>query len=418
MNAEIICIGSELLLGETLDTNSAYISKKLAELGIDCNFHTSVGDNFSRVKDCIDIAHSRANIIITTGGLGPTDDDLTIQVITEYIDDELVLDEESKRKLLNFFESIGKIMPESNIRQVYRPKSAKIIPNNKGTAPGIIVERKDSAGNPRIILSFPGVPSELYSMWEETAHNYLKQFSSAILKTRHMKFFGITESELADKVNDLMCQQNPTVAPLVALGEPRLRIAAKAQTEDEALIEIQKVESQIIDRVGEFYYGYDNQSFEEIVSDLLIEKKLTVSVAESCTGGLISSRLTDIAGSSEYIKSNFVTYSNESKTKYLGVQPNIIKNFGVVSRQVALCMAQGVRSRSDASVGLSITGAIGPTSPDDSVPAGKIFIGVCGQFAMDVKEVQLASRYNRIEMKYLACQHALNFLRLFLVKYY
>lgn len=417
MIAEILCVGSELLLGETINTNSSYISRKLANLGIDCYYQTTVGDNFDRIKRVLDTAVKRADIIIFTGGLGPTDDDITIKAIAEYFNEELVFDEESYSKIKNFFVSLNRDMPESNSKQAFRPKNARVLPNPVGTAPGIIWEIPQENNSAKIILAFPGVPDELYGMWEETAESYLKQFSSQVLVTRHLKYFGIAEAALADKVKDLMEKSNPTVAPLVGRGEPRLRIAAKAQNYETANSLVDEVEKEVLSRSHEYFYGYDDETLEQIVGEILLEKNLTVAVVESCTGGLVSSRLTDVSGSSNYIKLNFVTYSNESKKKIPGISEEILENYGAVSSKTAFLMAEGVRALSGCDIGIGITGIAGPTGGTETKPVGLVYIGICDKYHLEVYETRIPSNFSRVEIKYRASQHALNYLRLFLKKY-
>lgn len=420
MKAEVICVGSELLLGETINTNASYISKKLSEIGIDCLYHTVVGDNKNRIQNALKTAFKRADVIITTGGLGPTDDDITIMSIADFFDEELIFDEKSMQTIEEFFASTQRKMHTDNKKQAFRPASAMVLPNPTGTAPGIIWNVSDKfPKNPtKIILTFPGVPSELYAMWEETAKDYLSKLSGETILTRHLKFFGISEASLAEKVRDLMENNNPTVAPLVDTGEARLRIGAKAKSQKEAEDLINSTEKEILSRVGEYFYGYNNDTLEQVVGDLLKSKNLTVGVAESCTGGLISSRLTDIPGSSKYIKLNLITYANEAKIKYLGVNENILKNYGAVSPKVANGMAIGVKFRAKSDIGLGITGIAGPDGGSADKPVGLVYIGISSRHFSEVHEVRLPSHYPRKDIKFRASQYALNYLRLFIKKVY
>lgn len=418
MIAEIICVGSELLLGETINTNASYISKKLSGIGIDCLYHTVVGDNFKRIKNVLKTALERADIIITTGGLGPTDDDITIEAIANYFDEELILDENSLKRIEEFFKLSKREMHSDDKKQALRPKSALRMPNPTGSAPGIIwdVSTKFSKKRSKIILTFPGVPSELYSMWENTAESYLKTFSKDVILTRHLKYFGIAEAALAEKVRDLMEKENPTVAPLAGKGEARLRIAVKAKDLNKATELIETTEKEILSRTGEYFYGYNDDGLEQAVGKLLTRKKLSVSVAESCTGGLVSSRLTDVAGSSRYIKFNLVTYSNEAKVKQLGVNEKLLEKYGAVSDRVALSMAMGVRGVGGSDIGLAITGIAGPTGETQSKPVGLVYIGLCDKHLSEVYEVRISPLLTRAEIKYRASQHSLNYLRLFIDK--
>jgi len=414
--AEIICVGTELLLGETINTNAAFISGKLAEIGIDCYYQSTVGDNPTRIKSVFDTALKRADIIIFTGGLGATDDDITVQSIAEHLNEELVLDENSLNRIKDFFDKIQTPFTECNKKQALRPKRAVHINNPVGTAPGIIweipwYERK------KVILAFPGVPDELHLMWEESAKKYLSQFSHSVLVTRYLKFIGISEVNLGNKVKDLMTRQNPTVAPLVNRWEPTIRIAAKSSKVEDANVLVDAVEKEIMIRVGEYFYGYGDETLEYIVGKLLIDRGLTVSLAESCTGGLISSRLTDISGSSNYIKLNFVTYSNESKIKNLGVHDKIIQNYGAVSKQTALSMAECTRALANTDIGVGVTGIAGPTGGTPEKPVGLVYIGICDKHFLEAHEIRIPSTLAREEIKYLASQHALNYLRLFIAKH-
>ena len=417
MIAEILCIGTELLLGEITNTNAAYISKRLANLGIDCYYQTTVGDNADRIKKALDIALQRSDIVIVTGGLGPTDDDITIQSIAEFFNEELILDEESVKTIKNLFKKLNREMPAANLKQALRPKGAKVIPNPAGTAPGIIweVSRDNSK---KIILTFPGVPDELYAMWENTAEKYLEQYSHEVLVTRSLKYFGIGEASLADKVKELMDNPNPTVAPLCGRGEVRLRIAAKALDFENANLLIDEMEKEILSRTADYFYGYDGETLEQIVGELLIEKNLTVAVAESCTGGLVSSRLTDISGSSNYIKLNFTTYSNEAKVEALGISSKLIESYGAVSDKTAISMAEGVRATSECDIGIGITGIAGPTGGSPEKPVGLVYIGLCDKHNLEVHEVRIPEGFSRVEIKYRASQHAINLLRLFIKKQY
>jgi len=418
--AEILSVGTELLLGEIVNTNASYVSERLTNLGIDCYYQTTVGDNADRIKNTLGIALERSDIIIITGGLGPTDDDITMQAVADFFNEKLVLDQESLKSIEKFFIALDREMTESNIKQAYRPEEAKVISNPVGTAPGIIWEIPEYGVNKskKIILIFPGVPEELYAMWEQTADNYLKQYSQEVLVIRNLKYFGVPEAALANKVKDLMEKSNPTIAPLVGKGETRLRIVAKAKNYEEANALIDEAEKEVLSRTKEYFYGYGDETLEQIVGELLLEKDLTVAVAESCTGGLVSSRLTDISGSSRYIKLNFVTYSNESKIKTLGISDKIIENYGAVSDKTAISMAEGVRSLSDCDIGVGITGIAGPTGGSENKPVGLVYIGICNRHKLEVHEIRIPSNLPRTEIKYRASQYTLNYLRLFINKEY
>jgi nicotinamide-nucleotide amidase len=454
LKAEIICIGTELLLGQIVNSNAAWISQELALIGIDCHFQTVVGDNKDRIKESLEIALNRVNIIITTGGLGPTSDDLTTETLAEFFDEEMILDQEVLEKIEKLFLSRNLSMPETNQKQALRPKSAEILPNPSGTAPGIIwnvlelwhlknnIPKSENElklpphGNPykgefqehlkkeKLIMTFPGVPRELHEMWKEIAFPFLstKLAGEKKLFFKEIKFYGIGESALAEKVQDLLDLTDPTVAPLAGNAECRLRIATKANNLQDAEIKLKEIENKIGERVGEFIYGYDSDSLESIVGNILKQKQKTLAVAESCTGGLISERLTNISGSSAYIKLNVVTYSNESKNQILNVKNESLAKYGAVSEQIALEMAQGVRDLAGSDYGLSITGIAGPGGGSIEKPIGTVFIAFVGDGFQEITKLNLGilnknnSDKNRLDIKWKSSQEALNLVRKILLK--
>ncbi len=411
MKAEILCIGTELLLGDTVNTNATYISQKLAKLGLDCFYHSVAGDNSQKIKSAIDVAVKRAELIIITGGLGPTDDDITMQSVAEYFNKELVFNEESYQKIEEFFSSRNREIPQKAKKQAYFPENAKVIANPAGTAPGIFWEIEN-----RHIIVLPGVPGELHKMWEDSVQNYLEKFSKYVLVKRFMKFFGIPEGTLGQEIKDLMESDNPTVAPLISEGQPDIRIVAKAKTKQEAENLIKNMEKQILDRLGEFFWGYDEDTLEKAVGEILIRKNLTVAVAESCTGGLISSKLTDVPGSSSYTKLNFITYSNEAKIKTLKVSPDLIKGYGAVSEPVAREMAEKARKISKTDIGLGITGIAGPAGGTSEKPVGLVYIGISADNREEVHKININPAFTRKVIKCRASRYALNLLRLFISK--
>ncbi len=409
MKAEVLCVGTELILGDTINTNAAYICRKLAKLGINCFFHTAVGDNPQRIAHSIDLAIKRADLLIVTGGLGPTDDDITMQAIAEFFKAELVFNEQAYEKIKNFFASRNREVPQKARKQAFFPEGSEVITNPTGTAPGIAW---DVQGKHIIVL--PGVPDELYIMWETFVENYLGKFSEYFIEKKFLKFFGIPEGSLGEKIKDLMACENPTVAPLVSEGQTNIRIAAKAKTKHEAGILIDKMQNEILSRAGEYLWGYDEDTLEKVVGSLLVSKGLTVSAAESCTGGLISSRLTDTPGSSGYIKMNIVAYSNEAKINTLGINAGLIKTYGAVSKQVAAQMAQNVRELAGTDIGLGITGIAGPTGATPQKPVGLVYIGLSDRSRTEVHKVNINPGFGRKTVKHRASSYALNYLRLFI----
>lgn len=392
-SAEIIAIGTEILLGQITDTNSRFISEELARLGINCFFHTTVGDNPERLVSCLRQAAARSELVITTGGLGPTPDDLTMECMATAFGSELVMDEKVLEELRAFFAGRGYQMPAANNKQAMRPKGADLLPNSQGTAPGIIWEldledlrkRKildgsvqsgfmDSDHSTSTVITFPGVPYELRQMWREEVATYLSsRVTEETIYSVELKHIGIGESSLAQKYDRLLSGENPTVAPYAGRGECRLRVTAKAKSLQEAELLSQPVIEQILKESGVLCYGRDNDTLESVVGELFIARGLTVSLAESCTGGLVSKRLTDISGASKYIGLNLVTYSNQAKMQELGVDQGLLDTEGAVSEACARAMARGVRLKSGSSIGLGVTGIAGPDGGSADKPVGLVY---------------------------------------------
>ncbi|MBD2213291.1 competence/damage-inducible protein A [Calothrix sp. FACHB-156] len=376
MSAEIICVGTEMLLGDILNSNAQFLAKQLAQLGIPHYYQTVVGDNPERLKQVIEIAISRAQILIFTGGLGPTPDDLTCETIADFFGVPLVERAEIIEDMAEKFAQRGRVMTTSNRKQALIPQGADILPNPTGTAPGIIWQPRPNV----TILTFPGVPSEMYRMWEETAVPYLKSqgWSKEIIHSRSLRFWGIGESALAEKVASYFNLLNPTVAPYAGNGEVRLRISAKAPSEEAAEDLIVPVETQIKEIAGLDFYGVDNETLASVVGKLLLQSDETLSVAESCTGGGLGQMLTEVSGSSEYFWGGVISYDNSVKVGMLGVNPDDLAKLGAVSATVAEQMAVGVKTRLSTTWGLSITGIAGPTGGTDTKPVGLVYIGLAG----------------------------------------
>lgn len=414
MKAEILTIGTELLLGQIVNTNTVYFSHRLNELGIDCLYQTTVGDNKDRIKECLKIAFDRADIILTSGGLGPTSDDLTIETIAEFFSEELIFDQEWADYLAQFFAERGRTMVSSNLKQAYRPKTAMKLNNPVGTAPGIIwrVDQYLGSKTPKVIITFPGVPRELKAMWEETVHSYLaNNFSAQQLFYKELKFIDIGESALAERMQKYLDKNDPTVAPLAGNQECRLRIATKGNNRDSAFEKINQVISAIREEVGEYIYGEDQDTLELAVGRLLIDKKKTVSLAESCTGGLLSQRMTSISGSSQYIGLNIVTYSNIAKEKILKVKSETLLQYGAVSHQTVYEMAEGMIDLADTDYAIAISGIAGPTSDQTNKPVGLVYIAIADGKNIETHEYNFGNAERDI-IRYGATQKALNLLRL------
>lgn len=411
LTAEIISIGTELLLGQTVNTNACFLAEELQSLGIESYFQTTVGDNTERIHEVLELALQRADIIITTGGLGPTPDDLTHEAICKFFKTKPLLDKNYLKQIKNKFYLRGyKKMPPMNKKQAYKPKNVKWISNKFGTANGIIWKWRKNPN--KIILTFPGVPKEMYQMWNDTAKPYLRKISKGnIFYSTTLKFTGIGESALAEKAKKYFDLRNPTVAPYASTGEVKIRVTAKARTNKMAKNLVLPVVKNILKKTGKYFFGFNDETLEELVAKKLLSKKETIAVAESCTGGLLSKRLTDISGSSKYVKLNLVTYSNEAKKKLLGVSDEVLKRYGAVSSKVAALMAKGVKKLSNCSIGVSVTGIAGPTGGSKEKPIGLVYFGLAKGNNIKTQKILFGSNSSRKEIKFLATQFALNWLR-------
>ena len=410
MSAEIICVGTELLLGDILNRNAQFLAIELAKLGIPHYYQTVVGDNHQRLHQVIETAINRANILIFTGGLGPTPDDLTCETIANFFGASLIERPEIIEDITRKYAKRGRKMTPSNRKQALIPQGAEILPNPMGTAPGIIWEPRQGIS----IFTFPGVPSEMHGMWRETAVPYLKSqgWGQEIIHSRTLRFWGIAESALAEKVASYLNLSNPTVAPYSSKGEVKLRVSAKAKSEAEAEKLIQPVEKQLQEIAGVSYYGSDSDSLASVVGNLLRNAKQTLSVAESCTGGGLGQMLTEISGSSDYFWGGIVAYDNSVKEKVLGINPNDLKEFGAVSATVAEQMAIGVKERLGTTWGISITGVAGPNGGTEAKPVGLVYIGLAGpECLVESFEFQFGATRGRTLIRHLSACNALNSLR-------
>jgi len=418
-----LSIGTELLLGQVLDTNSQFLAQELALLGINSFFRCTVGDNKERIKQALEQALKRSDVVITTGGLGPTPDDLTTECIAELFGVEMVMDEDVVGRIRAFFRARGLDMPPSNAKQGLRPKGAEKLHNPAGTAPGIVwdvprtqLKKIGVDADRRLILTFPGVPSELKHMWAETARGMLRErFGAQLLWSCELKHYGIGESALAEKYRHLLDLENPTVAPYAGTGECRLRVTAKAGTDDEARALAAPVIAEIKRDSGHLCYGEDDQTLESVVGNILADRKLKISLAESCTGGLVSKRLTDVAGSSKYIELNLVTYSNEAKEKMLGVRAATLACYGAVSAECAQEMAQGVRALLSSDIGVSVTGIAGPDGGTPEKPVGLVYLGLAAHDVYFGRKLVIPSSLSRNEIRFRTASEALNMVRLYLL---
>lgn len=411
MKCELISVGTEILLGDILNTNARFLSKELASLGISLMYQTTVGDNEGRLRECLDTAFIRADTVILTGGLGPTPDDLTKEVCASYFGKKLFLSEDILNDIKSYFSYKGMDMPESNAKQALVPEDSTVLFNKNGTAPGFIMEKDE-----RKIIVLPGPPREMEPMFREYVIPYLKQFSCSVIKSHTVRTFGIGESAMSEKVADLLEKENPTVAPYAKDGEALLRITAKAESEAEADKLIFPLLAEIKARLGNFVYAVDAVSIEEATVSLMKEKKVTAAFAESCTAGLCAKRITDISGASQVFHCGIVSYSNEIKSKVLGVNSDDLDRFGAVSDIVAAQMALGVRNLSGADYGVAVTGMAGPTSDDPQKEVGLIYIAVTDGEELYLKEFHGRKNGNcRDYNRFVSASNAINQLRLCII---
>ena len=370
MKAEIISIGTELLLGEITDTNASYLAAQLPLLGIDLLWVTQVGDNFQRLQECIDRAWERSDLILTTGGLGPTEDDLTREAIAATLGESMAIDLDLERRLVDFFKSRGIPMPQSNLKQATLIPSAQAIPNPRGSAPGWWVVRGDKR-----LAAMPGPPAEMQHMWETEVSRRLRQMlGGEIILSRTIKTLGLTEAGVDEKVSHLLSSANPTLGIYAKPDGIHLRITAKAGSVGEAGKMIARREAELRPILGDIIWGYDDETLEGIVGSLLTDKGLTLATMESCSGGLLASTITDVPGSSKYFVGGLVAYSNAAKIA-CGVSADTIAKHGAVSAEVALDMARAARQRLSADIGVGITGVAGPDRLEGK-PAGTVHIAI------------------------------------------
>jgi nicotinamide-nucleotide amidase len=370
MKAEILSIGTEILLGEIVDTNAAFIASRLPALGVDIYFKAVVGDNLDRLTETIGRARERSDIVICTGGLGPTEDDLTREAICAVLGEQPHVDPELEAGLRAFFEKRGYAMPERNVKQCWVIPSARAIPNPRGTAPGWWVERDG-----KIIIAMPGPPTEMTRMWDkEVAPELVRRNPGSILVTRTLKTAGIGEGTVDEMVSAQLKSTNPSIGIYARADGVHLRLAAKAPDEPAAWRLIQPVEAELRAILGPALWGADDDTFQSVVGDMMKEHRVTLATMESCTGGLLASTITDVPGSSAYFLGGFVSYQTEMKIG-LGVEPAIVEEFGVISAECARSMAQAARAQREASVGIGITGVAGPDEQEGK-PAGTIHIAI------------------------------------------
>lgn len=406
---EIISVGTELLLGSIVNLDAQLLSRRLNELGLNVCFHTVVGDNSGRLEGAVKTAKERANVIVTTGGLGPTCDDLTKQTLAAVFGRELIFHPDIAEELREWFARRGREMPENNLQQARLPDGCTIFHNACGTAPGCAFE----SGGVHVLM-LPGPPSECMDMFEKQAVPYLAALSEGTIVSRTLKIFGMGESAvealLAQQMNTMT---NPTLAPYAKEGECELRITAKGSSEESARAMIVPVEEQLRALLGDVVYGADVSGLEQVVVGLLKEQGLTVGTAESCTGGLLAKRLTDVAGSSAVFRGGIVSYCNEVKATQLGVPEELLEKYGAVSAETAEAMARGCAERLNCDLAMATTGVAGPGADDQGNPAGLVYIALYVRGEVTVRTMMLPDA-TRDRVRVTACHNALDLARRYL----
>ena len=406
-SAEILCIGTEILMGDIVNTNAAYIAKELTNLGITMYHQTVVGDNPDRLKESLELAFSRSDIVITTGGLGPTYDDLSKETIAAYFGRKLKMDDTSLQSVVEFHQKLNIPMPENNKKQAMMPEGATIFPNPNGTAPGCAIEQD---GKTAIML--PGPPREMAPMFDHYVVPFLLKDGKKVLLSHNLHFYGIGESLLETKLHDLMAKSlNPTVAPYAKTGEVMVRVSALAKDAGDAEKMMEPVIREIKETAGEFLYGIDVGDLQTAAVKMLKEKGLEAAAAESCTGGYVSKRLTDVNGASSVFQCGVCTYSNGMKHQLLGVKKSTLQKFSAVSPETAAEMAAGVRKLSGAHIGVAVTGNAGP-EPSEGKPVGLVYIAVDSDWHKEVFEMNINRRDENLRemIRYLASSRAIYML--------
>lgn len=407
MKAEIISIGTEILLGQILNTNQQWLSLGLAGLGIDVYYQSTVGDNPQRLAHAIRQGLNRSDIVITTGGLGPTVDDITLDVISRVLSKKLIYSPKIACNINSHFGRQCLKMPRGNLRQAHIPEGAKILENDVGTAPGFIVEESG-----KILIALPGPPRELNPMFGRFVAPYLKKKTGSdwVIKIRTLSITGLPESAVDSKINDLLKSPPPVTVGIYAKPALiELKIMAKAKNEKAAKILIDKVDRKITARLKDYIFGRDDETLERVVGEKLVKANKTLAIAESCTGGLVSDRITNIPGSSKYFRMGIVVYSNEAKISQLNIPPAVISKYGAVSRQTAIEMAKNIREISGADIGLSVTGIAGPAGATRTKPVGLVYIAVSVSKKIIWKEFHFKGE--REIIKFRSSQAALDLIR-------
>ena len=403
--AELIAVGTELLLGSIANTDGQFISRELSRLGIAVYHHTVVGDNPARLRSAVELAKTRSDLIITTGGLGPTCDDLTKNVLSECFGKKLIYNEEAAARMEAYFRRSGREITPNNYQQAWLPEGCVPFQNDWGTAPGCGFE----ADGVRVIM-LPGPPSECRPMFLERAVPYLGDWTDGAIVSRTLHIFGKGESAVESLLRDRMnAMENPTLAPYAKEGEMELRLTAKAQDDQAARALIAPAEAQLRELLGDLIYGVDGDTLEGVCLRLLKEGGLTLSTAESCTGGLMAKRITDLSGASAAFKGGVVSYWSQVKHEVLGVPQDLLDTYGAVSEPVARAMARGVRSLTGSDLGVSVTGVAGPDPDDRGNPVGLVYVGLAWDGGDFVREVHAVGP--RFRVRQSAASHGFDLIR-------
>lgn len=404
MTGEILCVGTELLLGDILNTNAAFLARQLAELGIGVYHQTVVGDNPGRLGEAVALALSRSDLLVMTGGLGPTYDDITKETAAAALGKKLVWNQQAYDRMEAYFARTGRVMSENNRKQAYVPEGAVVFQNENGTAPGMAMQAKG-----KLVILLPGPPNEMEPMFQDQVRPYLQGRTGQTFYSRTVHLFGIGESAAEQQLRDWMeAGTNPTIAPYAKTGEVLLRVTAAAADEEQAKKLLAPAVQKIQGQLGDYIYGVDVDSLQNAVVRAFRQQGLTLSTAESCTGGGVARRITEISGASAVLRAGICTYTNEMKRKLLGVRAATLSQYGAVSAQTALEMARGARTQTGADVGVSTTGVAGP-EPSEGKPVGLVYVAVSSPWGEWVKELHLArgSGAERDRIRHLAENHAL-----------
>jgi nicotinamide-nucleotide amidase len=404
-SAEILCVGTELLLGDIVNTNATFLSQRLAELGISVYRHTAVGDNPARLGAALSDALSHADLVITSGGLGPTYDDLTKETVAEYFGAPMELHERSLERIEGYFKRVGRVMTDNNKKQAMMPKGAIVFDNDYGTAPSLALSNENQS---KSVIMLPGPASELVPIFKEKIIPYLRERSDRVLVSRNIHVFGMGESMVESKIEDIMKNStNPTVAPYCKEGEVRLRVTASAENENAAKALCDDMIERISDtEVGDYIYGVDIDSLERAVVEFLRAKGLTLAFAESCTGGLVAKRITDVSGCSDVFMGSCVTYANEAKMRVLGVKAETLDKFGAVSAETACEMARGARERIGSDVAVSLTGIAGPGGGTPEKPVGTVYLAISTENGEEVRKLSLSAMRSREYIRMVSASNA------------